>query len=52
MTKAICREANIKRDTDQFFLIRCTIMNPFIKSKHYKKSLINEFVNYINLCIK
>lgn len=52
MTKAICREANIKSDTDQFFLIRCTIMNPFIKSKHYKKSLINEFVNYINLCIK
>jgi glutamate/tyrosine decarboxylase-like PLP-dependent enzyme len=51
MINDVCLKNNIKDDSDELFLIRCTIMNPFTNSKYYKNSIIDEFVSYINLCI-
>lgn len=48
MVSSVCQEARIQKNVDELFLIRCTIMNPFINSKYYKKSLIKEFVAYLD----
>ena len=42
-----CRNWNVKKDTDELFLIRCTIMNPFFNSVHAKKSDIEKFKEYL-----
>lgn len=52
MTTSICKNENLIHDCDELFLIRCTIMNPFIESKHYTKSIVDEFRDYINICIR
>ena len=42
-----CRVWNIKKDTDELFLIRCTVMNPFFNSAHAKTSDIEKFKEFL-----
>ncbi|MCB0368511.1 MAG: aspartate aminotransferase family protein [Bdellovibrionales bacterium] len=42
-----CSALNIKVDDSQLFLIRCTIMNPFFESVHFKKNIGSLFVDLI-----
>src|SRR5690606_22250488 len=40
-----CQNHKIKKDCDDLYLARLTIMNPFVSSKHSK-------INYVADCIK
>ena len=51
MIKSVCLKDRLVRDNDELFLIRCTIMNPFLESKHYKSSILSEFTKAIAACI-
>ena len=51
MIKAVCSKERLLRDSYELFLIRCTIMNPFLESKHYKNSILSEFMKAVDICI-
>lgn len=51
MIGSVCLKDRLVRDNDELFLIRCTIMNPFLESKHYKSSILSEFTKAIAVCI-